>query len=231
MIEGQFYPRQGLQFIDSFRPAVVASGLSVSYITSVSDTTNVAAPSTYTFNGVSIGAAHAQRLIVIGLEGATTPTPATWSMTVNGNAATELVTASGSQTVSIFAKYVPTGTTADFVVTVGANTTTNITLSIWRVIGKTTETAYRTATDTANDFALALDTVDNGVVIIAARNAVPTATISWSGATEDFDAANGAEGRFAGASATTVAATGAVYSGTWTDTTGGEAAAAVSLSP
>lgn len=227
MLEGQFYPRQGLQFINGYRAPI---GLSVSYVTSVASTANVAAAGTYTFNGTSIGAADPLRLVVFALQAAATAAPA-YTVTVNGNAATQLATAGTTQVVAFFAIAVAAGTTADFVVTVGANTSNNMAVSIWRVIGTTSAVAFDTASDTANDLAFSIDTAANGVVLMAARNAVTTATITWSGASEDYEAANGAEGVYTGASATTAAALNASYTGTWSDTSGGETGVAVSLSP
>lgn len=228
MIEGQFYPRQGLQFIDGYRAPI---GLSVSYVGSVASTTNVTAPSAYaTFSALSIGAADPLRLVVFAVQGAATGGAPAWSVTVGGVAATELATVGASQVVTFFAIPVAAGTTADFIVTVGANTSTNVAISVWRVIGTIVPAAFDTATDAANDFAFSIDTAANGVIIMAGRNAVTAATMTWS-INEDYEAANGAEGVYTGASAVTVAALNASYTGTWTDLTGGESGVAVSFSP
>jgi hypothetical protein len=149
---------------------------------------------TYTFSTQSLGAEAADRYIVIGAsarEGSATLRNFS-SVTVGGNAATSLVEVEATAgQIGLFGIAVPTGTTADVVVTFdGANS--RCTIAVFRIVGADTTTPTDTSFDSENQPAvdttldLNLDVVDEGVIAAyAAGGTVGTLVIDYDGTLTD----------------------------------------------
>jgi hypothetical protein len=154
----------------------------------------------YTFSGVAIGTAAADRKIVVVTDtaGGGGGTAGVSTLTIGGSTATQLVAVSTSDntTSEIWAlNNVSSGTTADIIIT--WNTTrSRCGIGVWAVYA-----AADTASDTvsigndpdANISTTALAIPANGVAIAGhiLNKGAPAATVTWSGLTERYDAAVG----------------------------------------
>ncbi len=117
-------------------------GLRYSFLSSAEDNTDL---TVYTYVAVALGTAHFNRRIIVAvLFDAVDDYPAA-SVTVGGIAATLVKGQTGpAEAVAIFIAVVPTGTTADIVVTY-AGAANRSAIGVWRLDGATTNTAYATA--------------------------------------------------------------------------------------
>jgi hypothetical protein len=149
--------------------------------------------SSYTFSAVPIGTAAADRWCIALIKWRrATPTTLT-SVTIGGVTASLVKERNydsgggGSTTgLSIWVANVPTGTTADLVVTLAA-TVLRCAYALATVNGinpTATDTAEATGAD---PLAATIDVAEDGVIAAVASNA-NTATGAWSGLTEDVDA-------------------------------------------
>jgi hypothetical protein len=93
-------------------PGVPSS--TVTYKTTLTDTANKTVGNTYTFSAVDIGTAHEKRLVHVGFY----PYSSVHTMTIGGVAA---VLVENEENFSLFQASVPTGTTADIIVTAGGS--------------------------------------------------------------------------------------------------------------
>lgn len=173
------------------RPRPLAAA-TIDYLTTLTDTVDA---TSFTFSGVSIGAAHSKRVIVLGLavndDG--TPPTVTLTVTIGGITATRQIGANSNRS-AIYAAVVPTGTTADIVVS-GSETMTRCVVIVWRVVPGVSTTII--AADTA-DASLATATIsalgvrNKGVVVLfAASTSTQTyGSPSWSGSDTFSERAN-----------------------------------------
>lgn len=158
-----------------------------------------------TFSAVSVGAANADRLIVVcvkGDGGGGQPT----AVTVGGVAATSIVAAdSESQWNSIWAARLPTGTTADIRVQ-RPNNPNRQGISVYSILNKpgSAVTAAATATDTTAPYTQSLTIPVKGVAIGCGISGNSAGTGTWTGLTEDYDA-NGTNGTIVTASLASLA--------------------------
>lgn len=173
-----------LSSFGAFKP-----NLEISNTASATDGTDL---TTYTFSAQSIGVAESNRFIVVGAAARATANGRTISsVTIGGNSATQIVAVSAddggnSRAAGLFGLVVPTGTTADIVVTFsGAMTRAGV--GIWRIMGLRSATAKDTQTDTTSPtLSWTLDIPVGGVGIgVAFMN--NNAGTTWTGLTEDFD--------------------------------------------
>lgn len=169
--------------------AASAAAASLSYITTVSDTAN---NTTYTFSTTSIGAADStRRVVVIAHWHRNTGADKTISSaTIGGVSATIHVQATDIIGVGIISALVPTGTTADIVVTLtgGAD---RMQIGVWRAINETASSPHATASDNVLAGAVLSTTIDipaTGWLVAGAigRGGTPT-SMAWTGVTEDYD--------------------------------------------
>lgn len=183
--------------------ARVASGITCTYQTRMADTVDRA---TYTFSAVGIGAASSTRRVVVAVatrNGTGNPNP---TITIGGVAATNDVTLavdSNQQACTIASAVVPTGTTADIVVTLTA-TTGRCGVGVWTLSGGSP--TGQTATGSGVTGVTLNVTTQVGDVVIGAlgtRNDTGGG-VTWGGATERIDA--NIEGVFYHSGADTVAA-------------------------
>lgn len=146
----------------------------------------------YTFSSQSIGTADATRIVVVQANSVAIAGNIN-SITVGGISATQAVNINGedNQRLGIWYASVPTGTTADVVVT-WSTSMARCGIGVWAMYN-----ADATPHDTDTDFhnfssssptTLSLNVPANGAVISAAQGSASTLyTYTWSGLTEDFD--------------------------------------------
>lgn len=156
------------------------------------DTANKTSGQTYTFSGKDIGTAHAKRIVVVGLFCNVNVT----DVTIGGVTATRADAASGSQLYRIYSAAVPSGTTADIVITVGGNS--GRCAIMWGIGYPNSATKLGGGTGTATGTSNVVHSISNTVqeiggfiVAIGGRHdTLGTATWTWGGAdaiTEDVD--------------------------------------------
>lgn len=156
------------------------------------DTANKTSGQTYIFSGKDIGTAHAKRIVVVGLFCNVNVT----DVTIGGVTATRADAASGSQSYRIYSAAVPSGTTADIVVTVGGNS--GRCAIMWGIAYPNSSTKLGGGTGTATGTSNVVHSISNTVqetggfiVAIGGRHdTLGTATWTWGGAdaiTEDVD--------------------------------------------
>lgn len=160
----------------------------------------------FTFSAKSLGAADADRKIIIGVAGVTVSPPRTMvSVTVGGITATEIIYLgdlnAGIESYSgLYIASVPTGTTGDVVVT-WSGSVSNMGIGVWRVIGASSiadDTGSSVATPVMTD---TLNIPAGGIAVGVAHWSVGTAGVTWAGITEDFDGNTDAGNeRYSGAS-------------------------------
>lgn len=149
------------------------------FLTALSDSTDA---STYTFAAVNIGTADPKRNIFVVLGARSTN--AVGGVTIGGVTAARDVTSfsSGIGETDIWRAVVPTGTTADIVVTLSAGTRLN--MAAYRSVGDVAKTAQATATTDAA--ALPVTVPAGGFAIAGSTVYASTATDAvWSVVTED----------------------------------------------
>jgi hypothetical protein len=137
----------------------------------------------FNFTGVSIGAADADRVVLLGMRtfNGSGTLGALSSVTIGGVTATQLAYSQGGNSgVGIFAAAIPSGTTSTISISTGNRTSCGI--GIWRMVKAGASLATYDATATAAS-SFSIGTIANGAVIAVAgvANGLP---ISWSALTE-----------------------------------------------
>lgn len=160
--------------------------------------------STYTFSSRAIGAAAADRIVVVAAAvrddsagGANIS-----SLTIGGVTATRVVTVTQNfLDVGIWALRVPSGTTADIVLNIATANGDRATIGVWAITGAIGWRPYETGSDTGDDpsdtLALIAGSVAVGFVFDANSGATP---VTVGGLTQDFGAAAETVDRYAGGS-------------------------------
>lgn len=160
---------------------------SASFVSSGSSASDL---TTYTFAGLSMGAASADRYIVVGCWGAAAAGRTISGVTVGGVAATQLVALAtwvGAPT-AIYVVPLPTGATASVVITFNAGMVRSQ-CAVFAVYGLTRSgTAVATATTATDGGSLNMN-VQPGDVVIACASGNTTGDATWTGLTEAYDTA------------------------------------------
>ena len=184
---------------------------SVTYITTLTDT---ASATTYTFTGVSVGSPSITRKCILTVHTAGNLDSAvaeSCTATVNGNPATVLTTISTDTRISEAAAFIliinlPTGNTADIVVTFNQSTP-NCAVSVYSATNLTSNTPQATATDSTytnatNTLSVPVTGTTAGIVIAAATAnfGSSTPTLVWSNVTENVDEWHDSSARYTSAS-------------------------------
>ncbi len=181
----------GVWTMNEVRDAVEQSiwpgaGLEASQTGSDSDGTT---QSTYTFSGVSIGAADANRYVVVGLALRAAGNRTISSVTIGGVTATSAVDldgdAGGNTTrAALFIAAVPTGTTADVVMTLSGSAARAAVVA-WRLVNAN-PTANDTDTSSSDPSGSTLNIPAGGVGIGFGASHNGT-SVSWTNLVEDVD--------------------------------------------
>lgn len=155
---------------------------SYAYVTSNSSTTDA---TSYTFAGTSIGTAGPNRLIVVATALRSASSNSYSSVTIGGSAAAAAVVQNAAQTnVGLHALLVPSGTTADIVVTM-TGTGSRCVIGVYALYNLASTTAAATASSTAATLALSLNTQPQGIVLATAYCGGSSSEV-WTGATQDY---------------------------------------------
>lgn len=104
------------------------------YRTTLTDNSNVGFGSSYTFSSVAIGAASANRLVIVGIMAGKPPGLTIGAVTIGGVSATSHGSnAQGASIVAMVSAIVPTGTTANIVIPMAglAGTSPRAAISVW----------------------------------------------------------------------------------------------------
>lgn len=171
-----------------FKASTALTPVGLTYVTQVSSTSDL---TTYTFNTTNIGTAAADRIVVVGVtvNGSSNGFPCTInSVTIGGNTATQIAQIVGASwaTAGIFALAVPSGTTANIVVTLN-RTAGRCAVAVWNMTGANiTPADTLTDTNASADPTGTIDVPANGCALAAAITATAT-TCTWSGLTERVD--------------------------------------------
>lgn len=215
--------------IPSMLALLMAGGASkeFAYVTQAFSST---AGSTFTFSSTSIGAANADRIIMVAVlaNGASTRTIS--SVTLGGNAMTNVVTRdSTSNAASIRKLAVPSGTTANIVVNLSGSHDRCL-IAVYRFVGAWADlTSAATTTASSNVFSVTNNTALGGVTLVATSafsSGGPPTLNSQVGWTPDYQTTN-SNNRFAvGSKSPDAAATGATHSATYSAVTSGVLVAA-----
>ena len=186
MFEGQFFPKQPIQFEGSGKK--IALPFSLAYgSTSVQD---APASSPHSFTGMTIGAAPSggqTRHVVAAIGLMHNSAGSIDSVTIGGISATLVVgidsgTGAAGAGVALYIAEVPTGTTA--IVAVSFTNGTSVGAATYILMNKTADTAN--SSSTVEDPTLNLNIAAGGVAIGVSM--VRDGTVStWTGLTEDFD--------------------------------------------
>lgn len=145
--------------------------------------------SSKTFSGEFLGAAAANRSILVGITSRGSGTRTIDSVSIGGVSATEVATiGNGSTRISFFVAAVPNGTTGDVAINL-TGVVGRFVISKWRLIGL----ASTTATDTLSDISFASDqytgTIDvsaGGAIFVMTYVALVNETHTYAGVTKDF---------------------------------------------
>ncbi len=153
---------------DTLGAAATAPVPAVQYIGSTSNTGDL---TTYTFSGHAIGAARADRTIVVVVHayGAAAAARTVSSLTIAGNAATAVINPSAAYHCSIWRLAVPTGSTADIVATFSGGCEW-CRIDVYALARLASPTPTDSDTDTGAVLTVDLTTTAGGVVIAGATS-------------------------------------------------------------
>lgn len=176
-------------------PGLSAAGIpTLSFVTSSTTGASTGSVSSVTYTSVSLGAAAANRsVIVAALIRSVTSGVTISSLTVAGNAATKVkeidATADGFNTYcSIWILTLTSGTSGNIVLNYSATDNGFPSIGVWAAYGLSSNTAVATASSTANGGSqtLSVNTNANGMVIAGMHNTNSTAAVSWTGLSGDY---------------------------------------------
>lgn len=171
--------------------------VTVTYTANASSSANA---SSYTYTAQSIGSASSDRVVIVGVTGVNVQASA---VTVGGISASKIATATDGATenVTLWTASVPTGTTADIVVTMTGSEVRNG-IAVWSKVGGVGSTTVATTGAVSNGPATtSINVPSNGglvaMVVWAGSGSTPSAT--WAGPTLDYnsgtiEASTGASG-------------------------------------
>jgi hypothetical protein len=183
--------------------AYVCETAAITYQTTAANT-GASTGSVYTFAAQAIGTAAADRYVVLGftlIDSASSFTIA--SVSIGGVAATKIITQNEGDTVATNANIVsgfyyanvPTGTTADVVITASEGIANSGSIGVWTVTGLTSAAFYGLgfpylAANANQDRSNAIAVPKNGATISYYTNtAAALRTVTFTNTTEDFDGA------------------------------------------
>ena len=141
----------------------------------------------FTFTSLSIGAAAATRKVVAIVHTNHEASSTVTGVAIGGVTATQIASKRVSGiSVSAWVADVPTGTTVDVAVTVGA-LWNRLAVGIYRIVDGTIGASNTADNSNTGSIAVNVNTTTGGAVI-AAIQTVNSGAITWTGATENYDA-------------------------------------------
>lgn len=155
------------------------------------DTTNT---NIYTFTSRALGAAQADRRIIVGASMRVAGTTTTLnSITVAGISATQVVSApnttGGNLTLTeLWIADVPTGTTGNVVVTYSSAAVLRCGINVWRMVGAASGTASATGTSTVDPGTATITIPSNGSAVGYAACDMTGGAINWTNLTQTLAA-------------------------------------------
>lgn len=198
--------------------------LSLTYQGSV---TTTSASTTFTYTSAPIGTAASNRLVVVVVGnrwGAGSNTLNVNSVVIGGVSATRQVVTTSPTIVSIWSAVVPTGTTANVVVTYSQGPL-GTSMSVYTIHGGASATAKTTAqavqSGGTNPISTTMNVTVKDIVIMGTTADCATSSVTLVGATEnvEYDKTSGTRGQFgAGSIAITATQTGRTFSATYATT-------------
>lgn len=164
--------------------------MGLDYLQQSTSTTDAAS---YNFASVNLGTAASDRYIIACVASRVgSGTPTIDAVSIGGVAATPVVTqvntSSGSNRIGIYIAAVPTGTTGDVDVTF-STTMLRCVVTLYRATAINSATASDTDSSTSSDPTCSLNVPAGGFAIGTACVGSTTGTYTWTGITEDYDAA------------------------------------------
>lgn len=203
-------------------------------VTWTDSASSASATSPHTFTSRAIGTALATREVFVAVYNGTTS-----AVTVGGISAS-LVASAASSTLTLWRASVPTGTTADIVVTFTGGGG-RLLISVWAAYNLTSTTPFGTASyfassTPATNHSTTIDTAGGGILIAVAAAVITSGNggPSWTGATfRDHEILDVGSIDFVLSSAdseNSAAATGATLQTTWSPAIGNVAIVAASFS-
>lgn len=169
-----------------------AASASVTYESTATDETD---QTTYTFSNQAIGSANSNRYVIVCFHAVFTTSTSLSSATIGGVSATISVqvnsslSAGGYWASGIIIAAVPTGTTADVVLTFGA-TAVRASISTFSATGLNSATATNTYTATGSTLSRSIDVSAGGFAVGCTCQYATSglSTWTWVGLTESTDA-------------------------------------------
>jgi hypothetical protein len=159
---------------------------------SATDTTDATA---YTFTAKAIGAAAADRFVIVAAGGSQAGTHTIASLTIGGISARQVVTEEGNGggenvRIAFWGAPVPTGATADIVVTFNAGMR-RCGIGVWSVTGLRSLDPRAAITSQSSTASVDLPILPGGFVIGYSQIwiSATASSFTWTGLTENFDAA------------------------------------------
>ncbi len=152
---------------------------------------NTAGASSYSFTSQPIGAAQADRYVIVGIGWANLG-PSITSVTIGGVAATQVaLNANANGSSALYIALVPTGTTATIAINFSSTTLLHCGIAIWSATGLTSTTPVSFGNSSASATpSVALTTVEGGFAIayahVGSNVNYSNTTVSWSGVVADF---------------------------------------------
>lgn len=176
---------------EPFAPAVIfIGGAATKTLTFQARTGQASSASEFTFSTVTIGTAEGSRRVIVGVSGGTSSEDFV-SVVIGGVTATQVgVVFGGTTTVGFYVAHVPTGTTANIVVTwVAAQGRCGI--SVWTATGLSADAANHFGSSTADPATFTLNTLAGGFAVGYMYVASASTTHAWTNLTEQFDETTG----------------------------------------
>lgn len=177
-----------MSFLPGMFPAGAAAGSQVpgglTFLTNTKDETN---QTVYTFSNVAIGQPAEDRRIIVAIHSVQTSESSISSVTIGGVSATihlnvNSVSTTNDTDVAIASALVPSGTTADIVVTHSAARNMCF-VGAWSLYGETSSSPYDTASDTSISgltLEVSIDIPDGGALIAASMSVNLDGNVTWS---------------------------------------------------
>ena len=168
---------------------------------------NLTDGTSFTFSGKSIGTAATDRHVIVAVYWLAASSRTISSATIGGVAATIAVQGADTDGNGIIIAAVPTGTTADIIITL-SGAADDMAIGWWTVTNpiSATATATNTADDTDGTASVNLTIPSGGFAIAAATDASDATAITWTNADSRHESSLGGAIRYSGADKRTAGA-------------------------